>query len=55
MTKLTDQLKARVKATRAEVRINQKVYNMAERALMRSMRQLKDLEKKLADNLAKTQ
>ena len=55
MTKSIDLLKAKVKATRAEVRINQKAYNMAERALLRSVLQLQTLEKKLADKLAKAQ
>ena len=53
MTKLTDELKAKIKALKAEVRINQRVYNMAERALLRSVRELDQLEKKLADKLAK--
>jgi hypothetical protein len=54
MSKAIKELKAKVKATKAEVRINQKVYNMAERALLRSVRQLDQLEKKLADKLAQT-
>lgn len=54
MTQHIDELKAKVKATRAEVRINQRVYNMAERALLRSVRELDKLEKRLADKLAKT-
>lgn len=54
MTKNIKELQAKLKATRAEVRINQRVYNMAERALLRSVRQLDQLEKKLADKLAKT-
>ena len=53
MTKPIDQIKAKIRATRAEVRINQKVYNMAERALLRSVRELDQLERKLADKLAK--
>lgn len=53
MTRNTDELKAKLKAKRAEVRINQRVYNMAERALLRSVRELDQLEKKLADKLAK--
>ena len=53
MTKPIDQLKAKIKATRAEARINQRVYNMAERALLRSVRELTELERKLADKLAK--
>jgi hypothetical protein len=52
MTRIIE-LKAKIKATRAEVRINQRVYNMAERALLRSVRELDQLEKKLADQLAK--
>ena len=53
MPTLIDQLKAKIKAKRAETRINQKVYNMAERALLRSVRELDALERKLADKLAK--
>lgn len=54
MTKNTDELKAKVKAKKAELRINQRVYNMAERALLRSVRELDQLEKKLGNKLAKT-
>lgn len=53
MTTRIDQLKASIKAKRAETRINQRVYNMAERALLRSVRELDALERKLADKLAK--
>lgn len=53
MNRHIEQLKAKIKATRAEVRINQRVYNMAERALLRSVRELDQLEKRLADKLAK--
>lgn len=53
MSKVTNELKAKIKATRAEIRINQKVYNMAERALLRSVRELDRLEKKLGTELAK--
>lgn len=53
MPRPTEELKAKIKATRAEVRIYQKAFNMAERALLRSVRELNQLEKRLADQLAK--
>lgn len=54
MSKSIDQIRAKIKAANAEVRIYQKAYNMAERALLRSIRELNRLENRLADQLAKT-
>jgi hypothetical protein len=47
------EIKAKIKALKAELRVNQKVYNMAERALLRTTREIEQLEKKLELKLAK--
>ena len=47
--------KAKLKASKAEERQWAKVYNKAERAMLRVGRQIDDLEKKIANELAKAE
>lgn len=48
-------LKAKLKATKAEQRQWAKAYNRADRAMLRIGRQLDELEKKIANELAKAE
>ena len=48
-------LKAKLKASKAEERQWAKVYNRSERAMLRVGRQIDELEKKIADELAKAE
>ena len=48
-------LKAKLKAAKAEQRQWAKAYNRADRAMLRIGRQLDELEKKIADELAKAE
>ena len=48
-------LKAKLKAFKAEERQWAKVYNRSERAMLRVGRQIDELEKKIADELAKAE
>jgi len=47
--------KAKLKASEAEQRQWAKVYNRADRALLRVGKQINELEKKIANELAKAQ
>ena len=47
--------KAKLKASKAEERQWAKAYNRAERAMLRVGRQIDELEKKIADELAKAE
>lgn len=47
--------KAKLKASKAEERQWAKVYNRAERAMLRVGRQIDELENKIANELAKTE
>lgn len=48
-------LKAKLKAAKTEERQWAKVYNRAERAMLRVGRQINELEKKIANELAKAE
>ncbi len=47
-------LKAKLISARADERLWAKVYNRAERAMLRIGRQIEDLERRIANELAKT-
>lgn len=47
--------KAKIKASKVEERQWAKVYNRAERAMLRVGRQIDELEKKIANELAKAE
>jgi hypothetical protein len=48
-------LKAKLKASKAEERQWAKAYNRADRAMLRVGRQINELEKKIANELAKAE